>query len=115
MSSPPPLGETQKYYYSYLFDLALHIFLYVNLKAEIAKVKNYFWQRYKQSTTERLNKVHFCGGKQLKGNIWGNMQARVMVLMYDTSSVGTLQMFEVLSKYLKMFSRYRVDTICDGK
>ena len=40
----------------------------------------------------------------------GNIHARVMVLVHDTSSVCALQMYEVVLKYLLCLSSYRGDT-----
>ena len=44
-----------------------------------------------------------------------NTQARVMVLVHDTSSCRGLQVYQVSLKNLKRFSSYRADTICDGQ
>ena len=40
----------------------------------------------------------------------GNIHARVMVLVHDTSSECALQMYEVSLKYLLRLASYRVDT-----
>ena len=46
-----------------------------------------------------------------KGTYSHNIQVRVMTLVHDTFSYHALQMYKVASKYLKLFSSYRVDTI----
>ena len=49
------------------------------------------------------------------GIIQKYIQARVIVLVHDTSSHCALRMYEVSMKYLKRLSSYRADTFCDGQ